>query len=145
MPLHRDYRLLDGPPPLADYLRLRLESGLSPKSEAQGAGALTGSWTFRHVIDAAGNVVGMGRVVGDGAWYFLIADMATLPEHQGRGIGGAVLDALIAHIAEHAPRGAYVTLTADPPGRHLYEQRGFVDVAPGRTGMHLVMPTPGVR
>ena len=145
MPLHRDYRLLDGPPLLADYLRLRLESGLSPKSEQQGAGALTGSWTFRHVVDTARNVVGMGRVVGDGAWYFLIADMATLPAHQGRGIGGAILNALLAHVAEYAPAGAYVTLTADPPGRRLYEQRGFVDVAPGRTGMHLVMRTPGVR
>ena len=139
MPLHRDYRLLDGPPPLTDYLRLRLESGLSPKSEAQGAGALTGSWTFRHVVDAAGEAVGMGRVVGDGGWYFLIADMATLPQHQGHGIGGAILDALLAHIAAHAPDGAYVTLTADPPGRRLYEQRGFVDVAPNRTGMHVVM------
>ena len=87
----------------------------------------------------------MGRVVGDGAWRFLIADMAILPEHQGRGIGGAILDALLAHITEHAPPGAYVTLTADPPGRRLYEQRGFVDVTPGRTGMHLVMPTQGVR
>jgi GNAT superfamily N-acetyltransferase len=145
MPLHRDYRLLDGPPPLADYLRLRLESGLSPKSEAQGAGALTGSWTFRHVVDAGGEVVGMGRVVGDGAWYFLIADMATLPAHQGRGIGGAILDALLAHVTEHAPPGAYVTLTADPPGRRLYEQRGFVDVAPGRTGMHLVLPARAQR
>lgn len=144
MPLHRDYRLLDGAPLLADYLRLRLESGLSPKSEAQGAGALTGSWTFRHVIDAAGETVGMGRVVGDGAWYFLIADMATLPQHQGQGIGGAILDALLAHITEHAPSGAYVTLTADPPGKRLYEQRGFVDVAPGRTGMRLVRPALGV-
>jgi GNAT superfamily N-acetyltransferase len=145
MPLQGDYRLLDGPPPLADYLRLRLESGLSPKSEAQGAGALTGSWTFRHVVDVAGDVVGMGRVVGDGAWYFLIADMATVPDHQGQGIGGAILDALLAHIAEHAPPGTYVTLTADPPGRRLYEQRGFADVAPARTGVHLVMPTLGVR
>jgi len=56
MPLHRDYRLLDGPPPVADYLRLRLESGLSPENGAQGSGALTGSWTFRHVVDTAGGL-----------------------------------------------------------------------------------------
>lgn len=143
MPLHGDYRLRPGPPTLSDYLRLRRESGLSPKDEAQGAGALTGSWAFRHVVDASGDTVGMGRVIGDGAWYFLITDMATLPEHQGRGIGGAVLDALLKHIAEDAPVGAYITLTADPPGRHLYELRGFVDVAPQRTGMHLVRPAHG--
>ncbi|WP_370260313.1 hypothetical protein [Cryobacterium sp. TMT3-29-2] len=29
----------------------------------------------------------MGRIIGDGGWYFHIADMATLPEFQGRGLG----------------------------------------------------------
>lgn len=80
----------------------------------------------------------MGRVIGDGGWYFLVADMATLPDHQGRGVGGAVLDALLDDIRTHAPEGAYVTLTADPPGRGLYESRGFMDVAPARTGMFLI-------
>ncbi|WP_423918815.1 GNAT family N-acetyltransferase [Frigoribacterium sp. 2-23] len=70
---------------------------------------------------------------------------ATLPGHQGQGIGGAILDALLSHIADDAPAGAYVALTADPPGRRLYEQRGFVDVAPERTGMHLVLPGAGER
>ena len=81
----------------------------------------------------------MGRIVGDGGWYFLIADMATLPEHQGKGLGSAVLDSLLDEIRTQAPQGAYVTLTADPPGRRLYESRGFSDVAPDRTGMHLVL------
>jgi len=106
----------------------------------QATAAITGSWTFRHVLDPDGNVVGMGRIVGDGGWYFLIADMATLPAHQGRGIGSAILDSLLEQIRTDAPPGAYITLTADPPGRRLYETRGFVDVAPHRTGMHLVLP-----
>lgn len=81
----------------------------------------------------------MGRIVGDGGWYFLIADMATLPGHQGKGLGGSLLDSLLADIRDRAPEGAYITLTADPPGRKLYASRGFVDVAPNRTGMHLIL------
>ncbi|AEO61111.1 hypothetical protein MYCTH_2310977 [Thermothelomyces thermophilus ATCC 42464] len=50
-------------------------------------------------------VVAMGRIIGDGGWYFHIADMAVLPAHQRRGLGGAVLSHLLAHIKAHAPRG----------------------------------------
>jgi GNAT superfamily N-acetyltransferase len=139
VPLSPSYTMLSTAPTLDDYLRLRHESGLSPKTPEQATGALGGSWTFRHVVSADGETVAMGRVVGDGGWYFLIADMATLPAHQGNGLGSAVLDSALDEIRTRAPKGAYITLTADPPGRRLYESRGFVDVAPGRTGMHLIL------
>lgn len=138
MNLSPGYQLLHDSPALEDYLRLRQESGLTPRTAEQGQAAIAGSWSFRRVIDVRGETVGMGRVIGDGGWCFLIADMATLPEHQGRGLGGAVLDSLLSDIRARAPKGAYVTLTADPPGRRLYESRGFADVAPGQTGMHMV-------
>ena len=139
MPLANGYQLINGVPSVDDYLRLRRDSGLTPRTVEQGAAALAGSWTFRHVITANGDVAAMGRIVGDGGWYFLIADMATLPEHQGAGLGSTILDALLLAIKEHAPAGAYVTLTADPPGRRLYGSRGFRDVAPHRTGMYLIL------
>ncbi|EXF23880.1 acetyltransferase [Nesterenkonia sp. AN1] len=120
---------------------IQLEGNLSPKTPAQASAAISGSWAIRTAIDPDGNVVGMGRIVGDGGWYFLIADMAILPAHQGRGIGSAILDALLRQVQDSAPMGAYVTLTADPPGRRLYESRGFTDVALERTGMHLIMRT----
>ena len=85
------YVLVPAAPPLDDYLRLRRESGLTPKTPEQGAGALTGSWSWCHARTAQGRVVAMGRVVGDGGWYFLVADMATDPAHQGRGLGRRVL------------------------------------------------------
>jgi GNAT superfamily N-acetyltransferase len=133
-----EYRLVVAPPAASDYVRLRAESGLSPKTIDQAERAIAGTWFFVHAETLSGETVAMGRVVGDGGWYFLIADMATLPAHQGRGLGSAILDALMAKIRTEALPGAYVTLTADPPGRALYESRGFEDVAPGRTGMHLV-------
>ena len=139
MPLPDGYELLTTPPDATTYRMLRTRAGLSARSSAQAAGAVAGSWSFRAVRAEDGVIVSMGRVVGDGGWYFLIADMATLPGHQRRGLGGAVLDALLADIRDRAPAGAYVTLTADPPGRALYESRGFRDVAPGRTGMSLLL------
>lgn len=138
MPVIDDYDLRPQPPSNADYRRLREVSGLSPKGEAQAAAAIAGTWAWRTAIAPDGEVAAMGRVIGDGGWYFLVADMATLPEHQGRGLGRAILESLLAEVRERTEGGAYVTLTADPPGRRLYESFGFEDVAPGRTGMHLL-------
>ncbi|KNC20164.1 acetyltransferase [Arthrobacter sp. RIT-PI-e] len=137
MPLHPSYHLVPAAPSLEDYLRLRTGSGLSRRNPEQGGAAIAGSWAFAHVVGPAGEPVGMGRVIGDGGWYFVVADMATLPEHQRRGVGGAVLDSLLQEIRTRAPRGAYVSLTADPPGRRLYESRGFTDLGAPADAMHL--------
>lgn len=124
------------PPPVADYLRLRQESGLSSKTMQQAAAALPGSWAACHVLDtSAGEVVGMGRLIGDGGWYFHVVDMAVLPPQQRRGLGDAILSVLLDRIREVAPPGAYVNLLADPPGRRLYERHGFSETAPGSVGM----------
>lgn len=131
------YRLEMTPPSVADYVRLRRDSGLSPKTEAQAAAAVTGSWCFCHAVGPGAESVGMGRVIGDGGWYFHIADMAVAPEHQRKGIGDAILSALLSAIADVALPDPYVTLMADAPGRRLYERHGFVPTAPHSIGMKL--------
>lgn len=134
------YRLVMAAPPVADYLRLRRESGLTPKTEEQGVAALPGSWAACHVVvERSGEIVGMGRVIGDGGWYFHVVDMAVLPDHQRRGLGDAVLGALLDRIRETAPPGAWVNLLADPPGRALYARHGFAETAPESVGMGLVV------
>ena len=81
----------------------------------------------------------MGRVIGDGGWYFHVVDMAVLPEHQRRGLGAAVLGRLLDQIRLRAPSGAQVSLFADPPGRRLYLGHGFVDSAPASIGMVMTL------
>lgn len=134
--VHPGYTLLDGPPTVTEYVRLRRETGLSPKTEEQARAGIHGAWAavrVRH--DATDEVVGMGRVIGDGGWYFHVIDMAVLPGHQGQGLGGAVLEHLLAAIRADAPPGAYVSLMADGPGQPLYARHGFEDRAPRTIGM----------
>jgi GNAT superfamily N-acetyltransferase len=132
-----DYVLVPEAPGLDDYLRLRRLAGLSPKTPAQGSGALSGSWAFCHIrIEGTDEIVGMGRVIGDGGWYFLIADMAVLPTHQRQGIGRRVIEHLIERVTIAVP-DAYLTLMADSPGRRLYESVGFADALPESLGMVL--------
>ncbi len=140
MPVIPDgYRLIDEPPDIDEYLRLRADSGLTPKNRDQGLGAVSGSWSFCHVRSREGDAVAMGRVIGDGGWYFHIADVATLPGHQRRGLGRIVLLHLLEGIRSRVPAGAYVTLIADAPGRVLYESAGFVESAPRGLGMQMLL------
>lgn len=132
------YALLPTAPSVEDYLQLRQRSGLSPKTREQAEAAIPGSWSACHVRHRDDpRAVAMGRVLGDGGWYFHVVDVAVLPEHQRRGLGGAILTALLDDVRRRAPVGAYVNLLADPPGRRLYAHHGFSDTAPGSTGMAL--------
>ena len=131
------YRLISTVPAVTDHLTLRERAGLSPMSRRQAAAGLRGSWTACHVIHKqSGKTVAMGRVIGDGGCFFQVVDMAVVPEHQRRGIGDAVLAHLLDRIRAAGP-GAYVSLLADPPGRHLYAKHGFRETAPSSIGMAL--------
>jgi ribosomal protein S18 acetylase RimI-like enzyme len=139
-PLPDGYRLVDGPPSVTDYLELRVRAGLSPKRDDQAAASLPGSWAACHVLhDGDDHAVAMGRLIGDGGWYFHVVDMAVLPEHQRHGLGSAVLDDLLEEVRRRAPRGAYVNLLADSPGRPRYARHGFAETAPDAIGMGLLL------
>ena len=134
------YRLADGPPTVADYLLLRERAGLSPRRQDQAQAALAGSWAAVHVLyEVEAKTVGMGRLLGDGGWYFHVVDMAVLPEHQRRGLGDAILAALLDRIRREAPPGAFVNLIADPPGRKLHTRHGFIPTAPDSVSMAMIL------
>lgn len=128
MTLAEGYELRVGAPAVTDYVRLRRDAGLTPRTPEQAAAAIPGSWRVCHVVETArGTTVGMGRLIGDGGWYFHVVDMAVDPGHQRRGIGDAILTWLLAEIRRAAPPGAYVSLMGDEPGRPLYRKHGFVE------------------
>lgn len=78
--------------------------------------------------DATGRLAGMGRVVGDGAFYFYIQDVVVHPEHQGRGLGRDIVRRLTTLIHDIAGGQAFVGLFATPQAESLYASEGF---APG--------------
>ncbi|AXK45460.1 GNAT family N-acetyltransferase [Brachybacterium saurashtrense] len=135
-PLPAGCRLTAEPPTAPEYVHLRRTAGLSPRTPEQAAGALENSWAWTTIRTADGALAAMGRTLGDGTWYFHLADIATDPAHQRRGLGRAVMEDLIARIERAAPPHPYITLLADPPGQRLYRSLGFVDSAPS-LGMRL--------
>jgi GNAT superfamily N-acetyltransferase len=133
-----DYSLLAETPSPEDYLRLRIMAGLTPKT-AEGAAAGLPNTVFAVVVRKASKVVGMGRVIGDGGLFFQVVDIAVLPEHQGQGLGKAIVGALVDHLRATAPKGAYVSLMADGEAHRLYAQYGFELTAPKSVGMAFVI------
>ena len=123
-----------GPPGIDDYRRLRVVAGLSPKTIEQASIGLPNTW-YGVTLVHAGRIVGMGRIIGDGGTAFQIVDIAVEPALHGRGLGKAIMTALMDHLNAHAPEGAYVSLIADGDARHLYARYGFEQVMPASIGM----------
>lgn len=80
---------------------------------------------FGVVALAGDEIVGMGRLVGDGVKYFYVQDVAVDPAWQGRGVGQAIVEALLAWVGEAAPATAFVGLFATEAAMPLYRRNGF--------------------
>jgi ribosomal protein S18 acetylase RimI-like enzyme len=138
------YTLHEAVPVRDEYLRLRRVSGLTPRSRTAAEAGLPNS-LFALCIRHGDETVGMGRIVGDGALFLHIVDIAVDPRHQGRGIGRAIVAALMNHIARIVPAEAYVSLMANGEAHRLYAEFGFAPVLPEARGMALWVRNPDPR
>jgi GNAT superfamily N-acetyltransferase len=86
-------------------------------------------------------LVAVGLIGIDGGERWRIRGMATDPSDRGRGAGGMVLDALIAHARAHG--ATRIWCNARVPARRSYERAGFGCVSAAfelhRIGPHVVM------
>lgn len=133
-----DYTLTTDTPSIADYCRLRQASGLTPKSSEAAARGLPNT-IHAAQVHHHGEVIGMGRVIGDGGVFYQVTDIAVLPAHQGRGLGKAIMASLMAQLRTSALPGAYVSLIADGQAHRLYAQFGFAPTTPKSIGMAQVL------
>lgn len=94
---------------------LRRSVGWDLRPEVQGRAALAA--TARAVTAwKEGRPVGMARLIGDGM-YWLLVDVVVCPEFQGRGIGRAMVTALLCWARDQLVAGGQVTV-------HLVSARG---------------------
>jgi len=128
------YRILLQTPSAETYRHLRRAAGLSPKTpEAAERGLCNTLFGVQILCDH--QLVAMGRVIGDGGTFYQVVDIAVLPEHQGRGLGKAVMAEIAAYIEREVPVSGYVSLLADGEAYRLYAQFGFSATAPDSIGM----------
>lgn len=128
------YTTLLAIPDAATYCHLRSASGLSPKTAEAAARGLPNS-VFAVQVLQGDEIVGMGRMIGDGGCFYQVVDIAVLPAHQGRGLGKLIMREIMRYIDEQVPVSAYVSLIADGQAQNLYAQFGFTHTAPNSVGM----------
>jgi len=143
-PSDADIALIERFPGVEDYRRLRVEAGLLPKTlEAATRGLERTLYGVSLVRD--GEVVGMGRIIGDNGTVFTVVDIAVVPALQGRGMGRRILSALDTWLRANVPESAYVTLVADGDAKYLYAKFGFAESAPFAVNMEYIMGANGSR
>lgn len=117
--------LIEQPPGVDDFRRLRAVTGLYPRTlEAARAGLARTLYGVSLVHD--GRTIGMGRIVGDGGCFFTVVDIAVDPAYQRRGLGKRIMDALDAWLRANAPESSCVGLVAEGESKHLYAKYGFL-------------------
>lgn len=108
-----------------DYCRLRESVEWMNLSKMQTEKALKNSL---YTISAMKNkqVVGMGRLVGDGM-YYMIVDVVVHPACQKNGIGSTIMNMLIGYVEKETPPGgrSSLQLIAEKQKEAFYEKMGF--------------------
>ena len=105
---------------------------LSPDDLMQ---ALRASWYLLGAYDGE-QLVGFGRLVSDGVLHAMIYELIVLPEYQGQGIGGKILEKLVEKCQEADVRD--IQLFCACGKRAFYEKRGFVARPEDAPGMQYV-------
>ena len=108
----------------AEYRTMLAAVGWRPvaQTDAELAAALELSWNV-PARTADGHLVGLARVLDDGVLYASVWDILVVPERQRRGIGRALLEAVL----EQTARRRLVSLIATPAGEALYRSAGFAE------------------
>lgn len=120
---------------LSDLYRI---APLGEKSPDALATVFTNSM-FACFVYAGGALAGAGRALADGLDCAYIADVAVHPDHQGRGLGQAIIGRLVDRAGGHKK----IILYANPGTESFYGKLGFL---PMNTAMAIWHdPAEGIR
>ena len=122
----RDLRILRRSASADEYMEMRRWAGWSYIDKDVVATGLENS-LFSLCVQKEEEVVGHGRIIGDGAFTLYIQDVIVKPEHQGSGIGTKIMDEIMNHITEEYPKGTMVCLLAAVGTEDFYSKFGFIE------------------
>lgn len=108
-----------------EYCKLRESVGWINFSRTQTEKSLQNS-LYTVAAEEDNQVVGMGRLIGDGM-YYMIVDIVVQPVYQQMGIGSKILNMIIEYVDSATPGGgrSSIQLIAEKGKETFYESRGF--------------------
>lgn len=134
------YEIVERIPTVSEYQFLRTSVGWHNHSDIVVERSLQNS-LYSVCAISVDEVVGFGRLVGDGYLYFYLQDMMVLPSYQGRGIGYQIVKKIHDYVISIAQPGAFFGLMAAEGASSMYEQFGFKSRPTNMPGMSLWIGT----
>jgi GNAT superfamily N-acetyltransferase len=124
-------------PEIEAYMRLYDTTGWDPP-KYYGAErvklALSRSWLILCAY-SGGELIGSGRIISDGVIHAFITEVFVLPEWQGKGVGKAIMKALVEYCEK---ADIYlVQLFAAPGKADFYRKLGFIDRTADAPGLEI--------
>jgi len=77
----------------------------------------------------------LGRVIGDGGIYYYIQDVFVHPNHQNKGNGKKIMDAIMNYFSAAIAPGTFIGLMAAKGAAGFYKKYGFECRDSDRPGM----------
>ncbi len=84
-------------------------------------------------------IIGMGRVIGDGAIYFYIQDVIVRPKYKGKGIGRLIMQNIEQYLAELFEAYVFVGLMAAKDSQGFYQELGYHKRKDDSPGMYKIL------
>lgn len=81
-------------------------------------------------------LIGIGRIVGDGAIYFYIQDIIVIPEYKGKGIGKLIMQHIEDYLNKTANHNSFIGLMAAIDVQKFYHQFGYTERPDSKPGMY---------
>ena len=127
-----EIRLIDNILQAEDFIRLRIQAGFAEISVEHARRALQNGLINVSVI-YNGQLVGMGRLVGDGAMYWYLQEIIILSPFQRKGIGTMIVNHLVDYARENSATGEFTTIGGvSAKGKEpFYEKIGFEVISNG--------------
>lgn len=119
-----------------DFVRLRIEAGFAEVPVEHARKALQNGLINVSAI-YQGELVGMGRLVGDGAMYWYLQEIIILPQFQRKGIGTMIVNHLVDYAKANSVTGKFTTIGGvSAKGKEpFYEKLGFEIISNGMKKM----------
>lgn len=112
-----------------DYAKLQIRSGRERHTALAVTGALRDSLLTVGVYDD-GELVGFGRVIGDGFMYYVVCDVMTDPDYRKYNLDYIVLKEIDDYFLATRTRECTVYLIADRPFDEEYLKNGYRYIDP---------------
>lgn len=123
-----------------DYLAFQKKMGWPMDPRAQIERSLANQ-LFSVAAVRAGEIIGMGRLLGDAAIYWYINDVFLLTAYQRQGIGTQLVRRLVTYATENSLPGTSISicLMCAKGKEPFYERLGFVTRPHAREGAGMEM------